>query len=172
MAPIGEELRLLGPHAVEHLQLVCVLRHAELLGTGDAVAEAAEVVAPECRPQPAVILHQEAGQPLEIGVRLPFLAIDGNRPAVGLGDDRFVVPICPLHQPHPDRRAAAAGPFEQVGRVAFGFRKVGLQDDSDVRKVAELVLHQDVLEDFERQVLVRVLLHVDVDVRVVPPRRA
>ncbi len=167
LAAVGQELRLVAPHAVEHLQLVGSLGHAEVLRAGDAVGEAPQVVAAEGGSQPAIVLHQEPREPLEIGVGLPFLLVDGNGPAVRLGHDRFVVPVGPLHQPHPDRRAALFRPLQEGFGVALRLGQVRLHDDADVGKVAELVLHQNLFEDLEGEVFVGVLLHVDVDVGVV-----
>ena len=43
------------------------------------------VVAAERRPQPLVVFHQEPRLPLEVVIRLPFLAVDRHRPAAPTG---------------------------------------------------------------------------------------
>ena len=63
------------------------------------------------------ILQDKSRRSLEISVTLPLLLEHGNRPAIRSGLDRLVVPVSPLYQPHPHRRAAAACPIEQLHRV-------------------------------------------------------
>ena len=70
----------------------------------------------------SMVLQQEPRQRLVVGVGLPLLREDRHRPAFLGGDDRLVVPVGPLDQPHPDRRAAPFGPVDQVVQVVLACR--------------------------------------------------
>ena len=61
--------------------------------------------------------------------------------------DRLVVPIRTLHEAHPHRRTARAGPGGEVGEIADGVAQIGLEDDPDVVPVAELLLESHRFED-------------------------
>ena len=152
-------------HAVEHLHLVARGRHAVRLGGGHRGRQAPHVVARQGRAEPLVVLHQEPGATLETGVGLPLLQVDRLGPAELPGVHDLVVPVRPLDQPDRHRRASALDPRIEVAQVALGLGQVRLGHDSDVGPVAELRLRQDLTKDAERQVLVGVLLHVDVDIR-------
>ena len=56
-------------------------------------------------------------QLLEVGVGLPLLVEDRQRPVVLGGDDRFVIPVGAFDEADPDGRAAAAGPVAQPHEV-------------------------------------------------------
>src|SRR6188472_3615334 len=60
VALLGQELRLIVGHAVEHLDLPGRLRNLEILRYRDAVRDAAEVVAAERGADPLVIFEQDA----------------------------------------------------------------------------------------------------------------
>ena len=162
-------------HAVEHLDLVA------RAAAGPAARPAARAWArlrtlwlPNAGRSSAWLLQQEPRQLLVVGVGLPLLREDRHRPVLLRGDDRLVIPVRALDQPHPDRRAAPLGPARRaLRRSSRGVAQVRLDGDADVGPVAELVLVQDLAEDAQRQVLVGVLLHVDVDERpVLRGRRA
>ena len=68
-------------HAVEHLDLDRPRRHAQLVGHGQGVRDAADVVAAERRPQRTVVLQQKPRQPLVGGVGLPLFQPDRRLPA-------------------------------------------------------------------------------------------
>ena len=150
-------------HAVEHLDLVAGRRQAEHLGGGHRVGQAAQVMAAERRTEHAMILQQELGQAFVGGVGLRLAREDGDGPALLGGDHGLVVPVGSLDEPHPNRRAATASPVGEGVQVVFRRAEIRLDRDADIGPVAELVFVEQFAEDAERQVLVRVLLHVEVD---------
>ncbi len=100
-----------------------------------------------------MVEHQEPGQPFETGVGLPLLLKHRHGPVELLRVDRFVVPIGAFDQPHPNRRAATLRPAGQGLQITLCILQVGLDHDAHVRPIAKLVLHQDLLEDGQRQIL-------------------
>ena len=121
------------------------------------------------------VFHDERRGGLIAGVGLPLLLPHGNRPASGLGVDGLVVPVGALHKTDPHGRAAVLRPGGERREVAGRLVQVALHDDAAVGPAAKLVLHGDPLEDREREVLGRMALHVDVDLRArvtsKPPER-
>ena len=166
MTHLGEGPRLLFGHAVEHLQFEGSVGNLELLGTGQRVRQAAQVVTAECRPQQLIVFEQQFGQTLVAFVRLPLLLEDGRRPVATRGDDRLIVPVGSLHEPDPDGSASFFRPVEQPREVSFRIGQIRLNDDPHIGPVAELLFEQRLLENVERQILVRVLLHIDVQIGV------
>ena len=102
----------------------------------------------------------------KIVVRLPFAGEDRHRPAPGRRRDGLVVPIGPLHQPNPDGGLPFLNPFAQSSQIATRVRQVSLDHNAYIGKVAKLGLAEDVLEDREGQVFERVVLHVEVHIRM------
>ena len=147
-----------------------------MLGHRHAVRERPQVVAAECGPQRRGVLHQKRRRRLVAGVGLPLLLPDGHGPAGSLGVHGLEVPVGALHQPDPDRRAAVAGPRGQRLEVAERLAEIALHDHPTMRPVAKLLLHGDLFEDGQREVLRGMALHVDVDLRVIvagqPPERS
>ena len=121
-------------------------RQAEEPRHGDAMRQRADVVAAEGRPQEPLVLKHEPRLPLEIRVGLPLVLINGDRPAVGSGVDRLVIPIGPFDQPHPNRRAAGLRPLGQRDKIAPRIAQIALDHDADVGPVAEFVFRQHRLE--------------------------
>ena len=168
LAPIDERPLFGVRHAVEHLQLQPALRNAERLGVGDSLGDRTQVVAPQRRPQVLAVAEHEASLPLEVGIRLPLLLPYRDRPAVRLGFDRLVVPVSSLHQSHPDRRSPLGGPVAQLDQIPLRVAQVALHHNAHVGHVPKLRLREDRLEDVQRQVLLLVRLHVDVNERPLP----
>ena len=108
-----------------------------------------------------VIAHQKPRDPLEIGVGLPLLLKHGNRPAGRAGMDRFVIPIGPFHQPHPNRRAAPSSPIAQINQIVFGIAQIALNHDADVGQIAKFVLHEHALKYVQREILDPIRFHID-----------
>src|SRR5262249_8623718 len=84
-------------------------------------------------------------------------------PIVLSGDDRFVIPVRALDEPYPHRRATLLNPASQLCQIIRALTMIGLQGDADVRPIAELLFHENLAENPQRQVLEGVLLHIDVD---------
>ena len=166
-----EQLGEFRPHAVEHLHFKGGGRDAQFLRPGDGVAETPQVVAGDLRAEPIVMLHHEPRLPLEVFVGLPLLQIHGDRPVLGLGVDGFVIPIRPFDQPHPHRRAPLSDPLQQPRQIALRIGKISLNHDSHIGKIAELVLHQHLLEDFDGEVFIRIMFHVHMHVGIALARR-
>src|SRR5262245_64394027 len=118
------------------------------------------------------VLQDEARAALEVGVALPLLLEDGYRPAVGPGLDCLVIPISAFDEPHPDRRATCHRPIAQLEQVWLGVAQIALKHYADIGPIAEFGLAQDALKDLQRQRLLLVRLHIDIDKRTELLRRA
>ena len=157
-------------HAVEHLEFEVRLRHFQLLGDGQGVRDAADVVAAEGRPEPGVIPHQEGRAAFEVVVRLPLLSKYWYRPAILRGDHGFVIPVRPLHEADPDRALPfVSRPIQQLLQISRSVLQIGLDGDADVGPVAELWLGEDLAEDAQGRVFEGELLHVEIHERPVFP---
>ena len=77
--------------------------------------------------------------------------------------DFLVIPVGAFHEADGETRPAPPAPVDQVAQVALGIAQISLDDDPDVRPVAELRLGEELLEQFERAVFLRVTLHVEID---------
>ena len=128
-------------------------------------------MAAECEVDHIRVLQVQAGEPLEARVRLTLGLPHWHRPAHESGVGRLVVPIGPLHQPDRHRRAPSARPVAEPAGVGLGVLEVRLLDQAEVAARSERVLVRELREDPERQVLQPALLHVDLDVGAVCPRR-
>jgi len=89
-------------------------------------------------------------------------AID-HRPAPLARQDGLGVPVGPFHQAYPDRSAAACGPESELVEIVLRSLQVGLQHDADVGPPCITRAREHLAKELERQVLLLVLLHVDVD---------
>src|SRR4029450_8725334 len=85
-------------HTVEHLNLIAVLGHAELLGRHDRVRQTANVVAAEGGIDNIIALQEQACQPFVVSVGLCLIQENGYRPALLFGPGDLAVPIGSLHQ--------------------------------------------------------------------------
>ena len=119
-------------------------------------------MAGERGPDRAVVVLEQAGAALVVGVGLVLVLEHRDRPARRLRVHGLGVPVGALHQPHGDRPAARRRPGDQVGEVVAAVAQVGLDDDAGV-EVGELVLAEQVPEQPEREVLGVGVLHVEVD---------
>ena len=164
MPHLTESSRLLLGHPVQHLQFEGPFGNFQFLGTGQCMSQAAHVVAAECGPQQGVVLQQSFRQAFVAVVRLPLLFEDRDWPVTTGGNHRFVVPIGPFDQAHPDWCSSFAGPFQQPRQISLRISQIGLNDNSDIAHLAEFVFHQGLLEDVEGQVFVRILFHVDMHI--------
>ena len=167
MAAFQKQLGLLVAHAVQHLDFHRPVGHVQFFRPRKSMRQAAKIVTGQRRPQPLMILHQDPAQSLVTVIRLPFAAIDGNRPAAVLGHDVFIVPVRAFDEPDPDRSASLFGPLEHPVQIVLSGFQIGLHHDAAVSVVAELVFHQHSPENLERDLAVVVLLHVDVYIGVI-----
>ena len=158
-------------HAVEHLDLVAGIGNPPAARIGDCVGDRSQVVAPEGGAHRVVTVVEQAHAALEVGVGLGLVLVDGDGPAFGPADHGLRVPIRALHQPHRDRTPTPARPLDQVGEIAVRVLEVGLQDDAGLH-ILELRLVEQLAEELQRQVLDVVVLHVEIDERVLarPPK--
>ena len=122
----------------------------------------------------STVRQQELGAALVVGVRSATSRVKTGTGQPLLGrDHRLVIPVRPLHEPHPDRRRRSIlGPVEQLVQVGFGVPQVRLDRDADVGPVAELGLGRGPRgRCWSVDVLEAVLLHVEVDERTRPLRQ-
>src|SRR5205823_5829683 len=96
-------------------------------------------------------------------VRLRFAGEHQHRPTVLGGNDRFIIPIRALDQANPNGSASFVDPSGQLDQVFFTLTMISLNGDADVAPIAKLVLAENRPEDLRRQILVRMLLHIEVD---------
>ena len=122
-------------------------------------------MAPECGARVVVMVVEQAHTPLEVGIGLGLVLVDGDRRTLGPAHHRLGVPIRALHQPHGDRTATPARPLDQVGEIAVRILQVGLQDDAGLH-TRELGLVEQLPEELQAQALDVVVLHVEIDERV------
>jgi hypothetical protein len=148
-------------HAVEHLDLVAGVRDAAAARLLHRVGDRPEVVAPERGAYDVVVVVQEADAALEVGVGLRLVLEHGHRPALGSADDGLGVPVRALDQADGDRAAPRPRPRDEGLEVAVRVLQVRLDHDADL-EVGELGLVEEVGEQFERQILDVVVLHVEV----------
>src|SRR5437660_1558163 len=126
-------------------------------GGGQAVGQAAEVVAGEGGPHRPGAVDQVAGAALVVGVGLGLLLEHRHRPALGLGHHRLVVPVGALHQPDLERDLQRPlRPRHEVAQVGVGVLPVGLDHAAERRPAGELLPQRP--DELEREVLHVVVL--------------
>ena len=156
-------------HAGQLLGLVGRLRQAVFLQQRQHVGDRADIVRAGGQRDAALAFlarngaDQHLGHLLEVGVGVPFFGPDRVRPAHPLGVDRLVVPVGALDQPDGHLAAGAAGPVDDALGVVGAAAQVRLQGQAG----GEIDRLAAPLEQRERQVLQRELLHVEVYQHVV-----
>ena len=100
-----------------------------------------------------------------VGVHVCLVRVRSPGPSVDLGVHRFHREVCTLDDPHLDVGAApgpaSMGELDESLQGAQRVREVRLQDDAGLQ-VKEFLLHQQCLEDLQREIQIPVLLHVQV----------
>ena len=152
-------------HAVEHLQFECRLWKTALLECCERRCDRARVVTSEREFHAAFALgrgrrcDKSRGHALEARVGVNLAAPHRNRPALLFRVDRFVIPVRAFHETNRDLAARALRPLDDAARVIVARAQVRLHCQASV----EVVLLAGTHEEFERQILERELLHVEVD---------
>src|SRR5439155_1007602 len=108
------------------------------------------------------------GQGLEVAVAVGLDVEDRRRPAVLARLDDLVVPVGALDETHDERGGPRrrAGPIEETVEQLAAVAQVGLQDDPGARPGAELLLGEELADEFGDRLARVERLHVDVQVRV------
>ena len=164
---LGHGDRLLGGHALQHLELDA-LGDPALLGEQLGEGDVEDVVPRHAHAHPVQVLgvHGPGQDPLVVGVRGLLGRHDGQRPVVHLGVHALHGQVGALDQADLDLRAALGhaplAPLGQVLHRAQGIGQVGLHDDARLQ-VLQLGPREQRGEDLGGQVQVRVDLHVQVD---------
>ena len=153
-------------HALEHLELdgiVDAARGRQLVGEGDVE----HVVARDAHAQAREVLAAQdpVEDPLVVRVRVLLRGAHRDGPAGELRVDALHGQVRALDEADLDARAAVGSPLSRELREPLNgtqrIRQVGLDDDAGL-VVHELRLAQQAGEDFDREVEVLVLLHVEV----------
>ena len=118
-------------------------------------------MAAEGGPHLAVVVVEQAGAALVVGVGLRLAPEHRHRPPLGPGQHRLRVPVGPLHQADGDGPGPGRREGDQVGQVVAGVLEVGLDHHAGV-EVGELGLLQQLPEQLEGEVLDVVVLGVEV----------
>ena len=97
-------------HAEKYLVLHLVSGDAEKPGVLQHHGDGAQIVTGAGQAHRVVIVQNQPGHLLEVGVGLVLVGVDRDRPAVLPGLDRFEIPVGSLYQTHRYRGFPPAGP--------------------------------------------------------------
>ena len=151
----------------QDLELEVGVRAAGEPVVGDRVRDRAQVVRGDRDPDLRPRVQEPAREQLEVRIGVGLDVEHRRRPAVLRGLDELVVPVGALDQPDRQRLRAldtvepGQDRVQRVRRVA----QVALQHQAGGRAGAELVLAQELEDQFEHRVARVHRLHVDVQVR-------
>ncbi len=148
-------------HAIEHLHLVAVGRHADLFGRDDRVRQTAQIVTAERRVDRVMAFEQEPAQPLVVGVGFRFVQKNWYRPILLLGPGDLAVPIRAFDEPNSDAPRLPARPANQIAHVLFCVVEIRLQRNRRVRLLVKFGFFQHAAKNRQGQIAENILLHVD-----------
>ena len=152
-------------HAPEHLDLNGVHWQASVLDRNQSGSKRSQIVRAHGKFDAAFFGSSRCGidkllhHSLKAGIGVVLLGPDWFRPSVHICSDDFFVPIGSLDKAHRDLPSRAFGPFDDSFGICIATAKVCLHGQVSF-KIESLAA---TFKEFERQVLVAVMLHVEVD---------